>query len=134
MQAIFVTGRIGKDAETRQAGSDSVCSFSLAVDQGFGERKTTNWFRCNLWGKRGNSLQQYLIKGAQVAVQGELTIGEYNNAPQFDIRINEVDLMGGKQESSGNGGGQARQGRAQQNSATRPALTDDDLDSDFVPF
>lgn len=94
MQQIFITGAIGKDAETRQAGGGDVTSFNVAVTQGFGERKATNWFRCNMWGKRGSSLQPYLLKGGKVAVVGELTIGEYQGKPQYEVNASQVDLMG----------------------------------------
>ena len=34
MQFISITGRVGGDAETRQAGSGTVTNFNCAVDQG----------------------------------------------------------------------------------------------------
>ena len=99
MQSIFITGRLGKDAELRSTqNGDQVCSFNLAVDQGWGDRKTTNWFRVSYWGKRGAGIQPYLLKGTQLAVQGDLEIGEWEGKPQFDVRANNVDLMGGRTE------------------------------------
>lgn len=123
MQTITVSGNIGKDAETRQAGNDNVCSFSVGVQQGWGDKKSTNWFRCNLWGKRGDNLQPYLLKGTKVVVQGELTIGEYQGKAQFDIRVNEVEMM-----SKGDGN------RVPDGSRGAPAQPfNADLDDD-VPF
>jgi single-strand DNA-binding protein len=98
MQTITVTGSIGKDAELRNAGNSEVCSFSLASSQGFGDKKQTNWFRVQIWGKRGVSLQPYLLKGGKVAVSGELELREWDGKMQLEIRANEVDLMGGKAE------------------------------------
>ena len=43
MQIIYATGRVGGDAETRKAGQNDVTNFNLAVDQGWGQNKTTNW-------------------------------------------------------------------------------------------
>jgi single-strand DNA-binding protein len=104
MQLIFLTGRVGGDAETRTAGNGEVTSFNLAVDQGWGERKTTNWFRVSIWGDRGRKLAGHILKGNKLAVSGELSIGEYNGKPQYEVRASEVDpFMGGpspRQEST----------------------------------
>jgi single-strand DNA-binding protein len=92
MQTIVITGRIAKDAEQRQAGDNTVTSFDVASDQGFGERKVTNWFRCQMWGKRGSSVQPYLLKGGMVTVSGELETSTYNDKLQLGIRVSEVQL------------------------------------------
>lgn len=119
MQSITITGSLGKDAtlRTTQAGED-ILSFNVGVSQGYGERKSTNWYRCNVWGKRGRTIGQYLLKGVKVTVQGELSIGEYEGKPQFDIRVNEVEW-------------ERRQGDAprQRDPEVHPADLDDD-----VPF
>lgn len=100
MQTITITGRVGGNAETRTAGQNNVTNFSCAVDQGWGENKTTNWFRVAIWGERGGKLQQYINKGDKVAVTGELTIGEYQGKPQYEIRAADIDcFMSGKKES-----------------------------------
>jgi single-strand DNA-binding protein len=115
MQTIFITGALGSDAELRTTqGGDKVCSFNVGSGQGFGDRKTTNWFRVSMWGKRGDSLQPYLLKGTKVAVCGELEIGEFNGKPQYNVRANEVDLTGNRNatrqdgQATGNGGPQTR--------------------------
>jgi len=134
MQTITISGNIGKDAETRTAGNDNVCAFNVGVQQGWGDKKQTNWFRCNLWGKRGDNLQPYLLKGTKVVVQGELTIGEYQGKAQFDIRVNEVEMMSkgdGSRESSSQRRGSG--GAASDLTRSYPAGSFDDL-SDEVPF
>jgi single-strand DNA-binding protein len=93
MQIITITGRVGGNAETRDAGSSKVTNFSVAVDQGYGEGKTTNWYRVGLWGERGVKLREYIRKGDKVAVTGELTIGEYQGKPQYDVRCHDVDCF-----------------------------------------
>ena len=104
MQSITITGSLGKDAtlRTTQAGED-ILSFNVGVSQGYGERKSTNWYRCNVWGKRGRTIGQYLLKGVKVTVQGELSIGEYEGKAQFDIRVNEVEW-----ERRGDGRGETK--------------------------
>jgi single-strand DNA-binding protein len=123
MQFITVTGRVGGDAETRTAGKSDVTNFNCAVDQGWGDSKTTNWFRVAIWGDRGGKLAPYIVKGQKVTVTGELLIGEYNGKPQYEIRAADVDCF---MQSKGDGSQGAPTTRAQ------PAAFDSDLDD--VPF
>ena len=94
-----ITGRIGKDAVTRHTQSgDSVTGFSVASDSGFGDKKTTVWANCSIWGKRGTSLESYLTKGQQVTVIGELTEEEYEGKKSLKVRVAEIALQGGKKD------------------------------------
>jgi single-strand DNA-binding protein len=101
---ISVIGRLVRDGEAKQAGSTALYEFTVADSQGYGDKKTTNWFKCQLWGKQAESaVTQYLVKGAQVAIFGELTLREFVNkegAKQIsaEIRVNKIELLGGKQE------------------------------------
>jgi len=112
MQHITVSGRLSADAETRQAGEGTVTSFNLVVDQGFGDKKKTNWFRISVWGKKGAGAAPYLLKAGQVTVVGEFEIGEYEGKPQYNIRASDFTLpakgsvqsSGERQEPRGNGG------------------------------
>lgn len=92
MQTITIVGRIGKDAETRSAGGNDVTSFNIAVDQGYGDRKRTNWYRVNVWGKKGTGAAPYLLKGGQVTVSGDLEIGEYEGKPQYQVNASNFTL------------------------------------------
>lgn len=106
MNSITFDGRLAADAELRYTPSgDAVLSFRVASDIGFGDKKTTNWFLCQVWGKRGETLQQYLQKGQQVTVYGQLTLREWQDKEgqkrlSPDVRVNEISLQGGKREES----------------------------------
>lgn len=92
MQTIVLTGNVGRDPEQRSTqGGDSVTSFSVAVRQGFKRDAPSVWFRCSVWGKRGDTIRDHVRKGTKVTVVGELTIGEYQGKPQYDVRVNDVD-------------------------------------------
>ena len=109
MNSITFDGRLAADAELRYTPSgEPVLSFRVASDIGFGDRKTTNWFSCQLWGKRGESLKEFLAKGQQVTVYGQLTLREWQNKEgqkqlSPDVRVNELSLQGGKREGAGGG-------------------------------
>lgn len=115
MNVFIFTGNLGRDAEVKHLPSGStVCEFSVAVKSGFGENAKTTWVRCALFGKRAEGgLPQYLVKGAQVAVSGELELqeweGQNGKGAAVAVRVQEVDLIGGKGEGqqpqpSGNSG------------------------------
>ena len=102
MQNITIAGRVGRDAELRRTqGGDAVCSFTVAVDYRNGRDRATNWWRVSLWGKRGEALAQYLLKGVSVTVSGEFSLGEYDGKPQLNIRASEIALQGARQGGSG---------------------------------
>jgi len=131
MQTITISGNLGKDAELRTTQSnDDVLSFSVGSKQGYGDKASTNWFRCTIWGKRARNLRDYLFKGMRVVVQGELLIGSYEGKPQYDIRVNEIEFMsraeqGGRRDDTG---GNSSSGRGEQRGSYV-----DDLD-ESVPF
>ena len=121
MISTTIAGRIGKDAVVREAGSTTVCSFPVAVDVGYGDKKNTHWFDCSLWGKRGETLCQYLTKGSQVTVTGEQDEREYNDKVYKTLRVNDVALQGG-------GKSESRQQQAPKQQAYQDSLEDD------IPF
>lgn len=130
MQNITIAGRLGRDAELRNAGGDPVLGFTVAVDARKGRDKVTNWWRVSLWGKRGEALAQYLTKGSSVTVSGAFSLDDYEGKPQLNIRANEITLQGGGQERQREPDGS--RGAPAQTSAPRGGFADD-LD-DEVPF
>jgi single-strand DNA-binding protein len=136
------TGRLGRDAESKYLpNGTAVLEFSPAVDVGFGEKKSTLWPRCALFGPRGEKLVQYLTKGQLVAVSGELSVREYTNSSgvtktSLDVRVDKVELLSKRDDSQGYSQPAARpaatQPAAQRQS--RSAAPIDDYDDDSIPF
>lgn len=92
-------GRVGKDAVVRYIGKgDAVTGFSLAMDNGWGDNKVTLWFDCSGWGKRYEGAAAYIVKGAQVFVSGELGEREHEGKTYKTIRLNDMQLIGGKKD------------------------------------
>ena len=96
MKTICIAGTIGKDAVLRrtQAG-EPVLGFSVAVDDGYGENKSTMCFDVNLWGKRGQSLEPHLKKGTRVSVAGEFGARQHEAKTYFMCRASDITIMGG---------------------------------------
>lgn len=98
MKQITIAGNIGKSAEVRNTQDGTpIAGFSVAVEDRSGKEKTTVWFECSLWGRRGETLAQYLTKGSKIVVTGELSTREYNGKTYLQVRADNVTLMGGGQ-------------------------------------
>ena len=139
MNSITITGNIGKDAELRtmQDGT-SICNFSVADSQG--KDKQSIWWNCAIWGKRAESLAQYLCKGQQVTVIGGLTEREFidkegGKRKSMDVRVQDIALQGGKRDAAPSPQAQQAQPRHTQRQAPKPAGGGgfEDMDDD-IPF
>ena len=126
-------GNLGKDAETRYLQSgDPVVSFSVGVKSGYGDKATTTWARCSMFGKRAEAVAPYLKKGQLVGVVGEVNLREYDDKQgqkrsSLDVRVNDLTLLG-KREGNDQ---PAPQRQAQKPQQAAPAGDWDDSD---VPF
>jgi single-strand DNA-binding protein len=76
-----------------------VLSFSLAETLGWGDKKRTQWFRCSMFGERGEKLAQYLKKGTAITVTGEMEMRAWQKdgveKNSLEIRVDRLALMGG---------------------------------------
>ena len=117
MLSATVIGRLGKDAETRAAGSTQVCNFTVATDHGFGDKKITTWVSVSVFGKQAEWLGQNLKKGDRVAATGKAYLrkweGNGKSGAEFSIDATDVEKQWDKKEgegASGSGYGGARGG------------------------
>jgi single-strand DNA-binding protein len=74
------------------------------VDDRSQKEKSTLFFDCSLWGKRGDALAQYLTKGSSVTVSGDLGTREYEGKTYLTVRVSDVTLQGGKSDGASSGG------------------------------
>ncbi|AOZ48803.1 single-stranded DNA-binding protein [Chromobacterium vaccinii] len=140
MNSITFDGRLAADAELRYTQSgEPILTFRVASDIGYGDRKSTNWFSCQIWGKRGESLKNYLAKGQQVTVYGQLLLREWqdkdgNKRLSPDVRVNELSLQGGRQEEGGQPSSRQEPPAAPRRREQQSPPPMDDLDDDGIPF
>ena len=99
------TGKLGQDAEVKQLPSGTtILNFSVANNTGFGDRKKTLWIKVSVFGKRAEGrLVEYLLKGTEVFVSGELSQNEYEANDRtiktsLELNANVVDLIGGNNQ------------------------------------
>jgi single-strand DNA-binding protein len=101
MLNITAIGNLGKDAERNNVSGTAVLNFSIGAKSGFGDNQKTIWLDCAIWGKQAESkLADYLKKGQQVAVIGELGDREYNGKTYLTCRVDKITLCGGKQDNA----------------------------------
>ena len=125
--------RLGADPEQKFLGNDkSVVTFNGAVDSGFGDKKVTTWIRFQVWGKKGDTVMQYLAKGSQAVVSGELTNRKWADKEgqdrySLEVDVNSLSFVGGKSSSQH---GEQEPTTAQRSAKSAPA----DFDDDDIPF
>lgn len=95
MQRITISGNIGKDGQIKQVRDQSVLSFTVAVKQGRGDKSSTNWYRVQMWGKRAEYMAEKALKGVRVCAVGEFTIGSWEGKPQYEVKAEDIEFMGG---------------------------------------
>ena len=139
MNLLALTGNLGGDCKTNSVSGTAVANFSVAMKSGWGDKEQSIWLDCALWGRQAESgLVDYLVKGQQVALTGELGSREHDGKTYLTLRVSTIDLVGGKQE-----GQQPRQSPRQsppqqQRPSQQPAPQQqnsavDDYDDD-IPF
>jgi len=108
MNKLFITGRVGRKPETRTVSTgDTVCSFSLAVDnrRKGGEDQPPTWFKISAWGKTGEACQRYLDKGKLCAVVGPVSVSSYEAKDgggtkfSLEVRADEVEFLSAREQS-----------------------------------
>jgi single-strand DNA-binding protein len=111
---VVLVGRLTRNAELKYTNSGAAVSkFSIAINQR--RKKDDQWvdeshfFDIVLWGKSAEAINQYLVKGKQVGVEGQLRQNRWEQEGQsrskVEIFATNVMLLGG-----GGGGRQAGPG------------------------
>ena len=141
---VVLVGRLTRDAELKYtANGQAVCKFSIAVNRrrknGDQWEDEANYFDVVLWGRQGESLNQYLLKGKSVGVDGELRQDRWQqdgqNRSKVEIVANNIQLLGGS-PGAGQGGGSQGSGNSGswQGKREESAPAQDDNFADDIPF
>ena len=162
---VILVGNLGNDPDTKYTqGGMAVTRISLATtsvrnDRDGNKQERTEWHRVVFFGKLGEIAGEYLRKGSQVYVEGEIRYDKYTGQDgvekySTDIVANEMQMLGGRGDGGGGGGGKYERSSRPQRSAgsggdmqqrgpapsrqpapqqQRPAPMDDFSDDD-IPF
>ena len=147
LNKVLLIGRLGADPEIKQTqGGKGFASLSVATsenwkDKNSGEKKEkTEWHRVVIFNEGlVNVVKQYLKKGAQIYVEGQLTTNKYTDNNGQEKYSTQIVLQGYNSTLKMLGGATGSpQGGVDQSSASSSLPSDDisspsDLD-DEVPF
>jgi single-strand DNA-binding protein len=123
MNLVVIDGHLGADPESRQVNDTTVTNLSVAVDDSYtrdGERvERTVWVQVEAWGRLAENCAQYLEKGREVLVRGELKKDQWKTdsgekRSKMKVRAAQVEFKGtrepaeaqqnGQPEAAGGGG------------------------------
>lgn len=133
----IIIGNLGRDPELKYTQNGrAVCSFSVAVTERWTDRQSnekrekTTWYRVSAWGGLGEIANQYLSKGRQVMVMGNVEARAYADrsgqpAASLELTARDIQFLGGRDGgSSGDYGSNSNSGGDERNRS---------YDDDFAP-
>jgi single-strand DNA-binding protein len=109
---VIIVGNLGRDPETRTFPSgDQVCNVTIATtdkwkDKQSGEmREATEWHRVVFNGRLAEIAGQYLRKGAQVYIEGQIRTRKYTDKDGVEkyateIRADQMQMLSSKTDVS----------------------------------
>jgi single-strand DNA-binding protein len=137
---VILIGRLTRDSELKYTNSGmAVARLSIAVNRrkrsGDQWTEEANFFDITVFGKTAENLSQYLVKGKEIAVEGELRQNrwEQDGQPRSKVEVvaNNVQLLGGPKGGETRGSSQSY-GNDQVERYT-PGGGDDGFEDD-IPF
>ena len=108
----IIVGNLGRDPEVRYTQSGrAVANFSVAttdtwMDQNNQRQERTEWHRIVVWGKQAENCGQYLSKGRQVYIEGDIRTRSYEDKEGIqryttEIYAQRVQFLGGRSGEMG---------------------------------
>lgn len=123
----ILMGRLTRDPELRHTGSGTpVCSFTIAIDNGYGDNRSTDFINCVAWNKTAEFVEKYFTKGRMIIVIGRIQTRTWEGQ---DGRKNYVTEVVASEVSFGESKKSADEynGRTQQTSQSYSGAAPDDF-------
>ena len=147
LNKVLLIGRLGADPEIKQmVNGKSVARLSLATSQSWKDKSTgekiekTEWHRVVVFNEGlVNVIQQYLKKGAQIYVEGQLTTRKWKDEQSGQDKYSTEIVLQGYNSTltmlgGGNTGGGIQNDTTQQNNNVEDSTqVSNDMD-DEIPF
>ena len=138
MNKVILIGRLTKDPELNfAAGSGTaVTRFTLAITRQF-KKEETDFINCIAFGNTGETIAQYVTKGRQLAVTGNIRTGSYDAKDgtkryTTDVVVESFEFI----SSQGQGQGQQNDNTGNQNNWDKGSSEEDmtPVDDGDMPF
>jgi single-strand DNA-binding protein len=145
LNKVTLIGNLGRDPEIRYtADGKPIANFSLATteswkDKTTGEKKeSTEWHRCVAYEKLAEIIGQYVKKGSQLYIEGQLKTRKWTDKDGVEkytteITVKELKMIGSKPAGDSGEQQQQPQQRAAR-PAAKPAPASSAMDDDDIPF
>lgn len=118
-------GRLTRDPETRRTQNDkAMTKFGIAINHGKrGDQEDVSFLDCVVWGRTAETFAQYVKKGSQVEVMGQLHQERWEGQDgtkhsRIVLHVDKWAFVGPRPDSSN--GGSAQPARQQSRPATQP--------------
>lgn len=106
---IVIMGNLTADPEQRTTPNGrELTSFTIAVNTraGAGREENTTFYRCTMWGNRGEAIAKYVTKGQQLLVSGTLSARSYQakdgtERQSLEVNVDDFSFVGSRREQSG---------------------------------
>jgi len=140
---VVLIGRLTRDAELKYtAGGQAVCKFSIAVNRrkknGDQWEDEANFFDIVVWGRQGESLHPYLVKGKMVGVNGELRQDRWQqdgqNRSRIEVVANNIQLLGDRQNNNNNNSSQSSPNSSNSSESSSYIPSRENGFTDDIPF
>ncbi|MEE1049547.1 MAG: single-stranded DNA-binding protein [Clostridia bacterium] len=138
----ILMGRLTRDPELRHTGTGTpVCSFSIAIDNGYGENRQTDFINCVAWNKTAEFVSNYFTKGRMIIVIGRISTRSWEGQDgkrnyTTEVIANEVSFGESKRSQDGGSSYQAAPAGGQNYSApaAAPQMPQNLAEDDFAPL
>jgi len=141
LNQVVLVGRLTRDAELKYTNSGfAILKFSLAVNRSV--KKDDSWqdevsfFNAVIFGKRAESLAQYMLKGKQIGIAGELKQDRWEQDGQsrsrVEIVVNNLQFLGSKGSGASSASYTPPAESSAGNQVDTPPMADDF--NDDIPF
>ena len=148
LNKVLLIGRLGADPEIKQTvNGKSVARFSIATsntwkDKNTGEKKEkTEWHRVVIFNEGlVNIVQQYLKKGANVYLEGQLSTRKWKDEKSGQDKYSTEIVLQGYNSSLTMLGGKNQNSNSNQSDETKSSLPNDEMSQvtneldDEIPF
>lgn len=132
-------GRLVRDPELRYTPGKGtpIAKVTIAIDNGYGENKKTDFIPVVIWGKQAENTAQYCTKGSLVAVEGRISTRtyEHDGVKKYAVEVS-ANLYGGIKFLSNKRSGDAGQPVAEANPFQNASFEDsmEPIDDGDMPF
>ncbi|NUF49562.1 single-stranded DNA-binding protein [Gilliamella sp. ESL0250] len=126
---VILVGNLGQDPEVRyMPNGNAVANFSIATSESWKDKQTgetrdrTEWHRVVVFGKLAEIAGEYIKKGTQVYLEGQLQTRKWQDKSGQDRYTTEVVInpIGGTLQMLGSRDGSQNWGQSANNSSSAP--------------